>query len=63
MATNELVDKIYQYLHGLGIDHPIYVLTLIIIPWMYVVYRNDLKRWKELDRYRRSSVFRDSEMI
>ena len=51
--TNSIIKKIYESLQAIGIKHPIYVVTIIFIPLGYIIYKNDLKRWVELDKYRK----------
>jgi uncharacterized membrane protein YdcZ (DUF606 family) len=45
--------RIFRYLQSLGVAHPIYLFTVAFLLVAYFLYKDDFRRWRELDKLRK----------
>ena len=53
---NKLIDSLTEYLRGIGIRHPVYLFTAILVPWLVIKYRYDFRVWRTLQWYQRLNL-------
>ncbi len=51
--TDRMIKQIFQYLQSIGIVHPIYLFTVAFFLVAYFLYKDDFRRWGELDKLRK----------